>query len=189
MPKSDKIHLGCGDRRLEGWLNVDLRGSDFSLDLAASYLPWQDDSFSAAVSQQVVEHLKIKSELIPLLRELHRTLKPRGEVWISTPDIEKIVHSYVVHRMEDLIEDRKTRWPAYTLEGMPSSQMMNDFFHQHGEHVNLFDFPLLKWTLEQSGYEGVRRVSEEDLLSRFPEFPPRNDEAHSLYVKAYAAKE
>lgn len=187
VPNSDKIHLGCGDRKVKGWLNVDLRGGDFSLDLAAGYLPWQDNSFSVAVSQHLVEHLQIESELIPLLRELHRTLKPGGEVWISTPDVEKIVRSYIDHRMEDLIKERKTRFPDFTLDDMPSSQMINELFHQHGQHVNLFDFPLLKWTLEQCGYENVRQVSEEDLLSRFPAFPPRNDEAQTLYVRANAA--
>lgn len=189
VPQSDKIHLGCGNRRVKGWLNVDLRGSgDFSLDLAAGYLPWQDNSFNAAVSQHLVEHLKLEDELIPLLKELHRTLKPGGEVWISTPDVEKIVHSYIDHRMEDLVEDRKTRFPDFTLGDMPSSHMINELFHQHGQHVNLFDFPLLKWTLEQCGYRNVCQVSEEDLLERFSEFPSRNDEAQTLYVSAYAGK-
>lgn len=188
VPESDKIHLGCGNRKVEGWLNVDLRHvADYSLDLSVGYLPWQDNSFNVAVSQHLVEHLDMKSELIPLLGELHRTLKPGGEVWITTPDIEKIVRSYIDHRMEDLLEDKKRRITSFTLGDMPSSHLINFFFHQRGEHVNLFDFPLLKWTLERSGYESVTRVSEEDLLNRFPEFPPRNDEAQTLYVKARAA--
>lgn len=51
MPEADKIHLGCGARKVEGWLNVDIGGGDVNLDLAAGYLPWQDSSFSAAVSK------------------------------------------------------------------------------------------------------------------------------------------
>src|SRR5687768_16380409 len=62
----DRLHLGCGRRRVEGWLNVDLSGSDLDIDLA-SKLPWRDQQFSVVVSQQVIEHLELHRELIPLL--------------------------------------------------------------------------------------------------------------------------
>jgi hypothetical protein len=38
--------------------------------------------------------------------------------------------------------------------------------------------------LKRSGFRDVRRVSEADLLARFPEFPFRGDDLHSLYLRA-----
>ena len=49
---------------------------------------------------------------------------------------------------------------------------------------NLFDFELLEWALTSTGFQDVRRISEADLLARFPEFPERGDDLQSLYVRA-----
>ena len=197
VPAVPRLHFGCGRRRIPGWLNVDVAGSEFDVDLAAGRLPWSDDSFDAAVSQHVIEHLDLSSELVPLLRELRRVLRPGGEIWLSCPDLEKLCRAYVDGRLPDLIQEREERsrrlWAGdWTLDretGLgqtPPVQMINSVFYQDGEHRNLFDFELLKWTLEQAGFSAVRRVVEQDLLDRFPEFPPRYDDAHSLVVTARA---
>jgi predicted SAM-dependent methyltransferase len=183
-PQFDKLHIGCGPRRVAGWLNVDVSDSDYNVDLITGRLPWRDDVFAAVVSQHFVEHVELKEELLPLLRELRRVLKAGGEIWLSCPDIEKACRSYLEHRMVDLIEERRTRWTSYSLGDIPSGHMINDLFHQDGEHKNLFDFDILNWALTTSGFTNVRKVIERDLLARFPEFPPRHDDAQTLYVSA-----
>lgn len=179
-----KLHLGCGDRHLKGWLNVDMFGSDLNLDIARGRLPFDDQQFDVIVSQHVVEHLTIEDELIPLFRECHRSMKPGGVFWISTPDMEKVARSYIEQQNEDMIRDRQRRLPHWNLNGLPSQQFMNDMFHQQLEHRNLFDFGLLKWTLEQSGFSLIERVSEQELLTSFPEFPKREDDYQSVYITA-----
>lgn len=186
VPPQDKLHLGCGDRIVPGWLNVDLEKSDYDLDLSCGQLPWKDKVFDAVVSEQFIEHLELIEEFSPLLRELHRVMKPGSEIWLSCPDIEKICRSYLEHNMVDLLEDRKTRWPRYSLGQIPTQYMINDLFHQQGEHKNLYDFTLLQWALKESGFIDVRRVVESDLLLRFPEFQSRKDDRQSIYVRAVA---
>lgn len=188
LPAQSKLHLGCGGRHVRGWLNVDLAASDYDLDLASGRLPWRSGVFEAIVGQHVIEHLELKTELLPLLRESRRILTPGSEIWLSCPDIEKICRSYLEHDMRDLLEDRLIRWPSYSLENMPSSQMINDLFHQNGQHKNLFDFRLLEWALRECGFASVSRVSEADLLGRFPEFLPRGDDLQSIYVRAIATE-
>lgn len=188
VPASRKLHLGSGTRRVDGWLNVDVAGSDYDVDLGAAKLPWKAGAFETAVSQHVIEHLELESELLPLLAELNRVLEPGGTIWLSCPDIEKICTSYVQHRMKDLIADRQSRIPGFSLGPMPSSQMINELFHQGGEHRNLFDFELLEWALTTAGFREVRRVDEADLLRSHPGFPPRNDDKQSLYVVATSGR-
>jgi predicted SAM-dependent methyltransferase len=186
-PASNRLHLGCGRNRVPGWLNVDVRGSDYDVDLAHGRLPWRNDVFDIVVSQHLIEHLEMRTELIPLLKELRRVIKPSGEIWLSCPDIEKVCKSYINHRMTDLLENRKPRWPQYSLGKAPTSHLINDLFHQFGEHKNLFDFALLDWLLTKTGFKDITRLTERDLLERVPDFPVRNDDVQSIYVRALAS--
>lgn len=183
-PPVDRLHFGCGTRRVPGWLNVDVRGSEHDVDLAGGSLPWADGVFGAIAAQQVVEHLELRSELLPLLRELWRVARPGAEIWLSCPDLEKVCRMYLEDRGAALLADRQTRYAAKAVEGVPTQHMINLMFHQGGEHRNLFDLELLSWALEQAGWQGCRRTSEPEFLARFPEFPVRNDDFSSLYVTA-----
>lgn len=198
-PSSKRLHFGCGSRKVEGWLNVDLYGSDFDVDLATGRLPWRDNTFEVALSQHVIEHLELGSELIPLLKEIRRVLVENGEIWLSCPDIAKICKSYHDHKMVDLIIDREDRFRLYWesewsldkqagVEGIPSSHMINLIFFQGYEHRNLFDFDLLEWVLDHCGFVDIERVNEDAMLNQFPEFPRRGDDKQSLYIRARCVK-
>lgn len=184
LPASPKLHLGCGSRKVPGWLNVDVIDSEYDLDFAQGWLPWQTNTLDAVVSQHVIEHLDLHRELQPLFRELRRCCRPGAELYISCPDMEKACRSYFDNRGEEMLFSRKSRWPDFTLHGAPSVHMINDLFNRDGEHKNLFDLELLTWLLETSGFKNVTRIEEADLLDRFPEFPARHDDNVSLYVRA-----
>jgi predicted SAM-dependent methyltransferase len=180
-----KLHLGCGKRKVEGWLNVDINNGDQVVDLASEVLPWPDNHFQFIVSQHVIEHLELESELLPLFQELYRVAAQGCEVWLSCPDLAKICQSYSIDKGKGLIEDRKSRPHIdIKMDGLPSQHMINRLFHQSGEHKNLFDFELLDWALSKTGFTDCEQVVERDLLSQFPEFPCRNDDCVSLYVRA-----
>lgn len=185
-PTSTRLHLGCGGRRVSGWLNVDVAASDFDVDLT-SRLPWRAGSFDAIVSQHFIEHLELFSELLPLFQELRRVLRPGGEIWLSCPDMEKVCRSYLDGRVTELVNDRGGRGDlSHSAEGAPPPQIVNDLFHQWGEHKNLFDYELLEWALANSGFTEIRKVDEAALLQRFADFPVRHDDGHTLYVSARA---
>lgn len=179
-----KLHLGCGHRLVPGFLNIDVTGSDLDVDFASGALPFVDGAFDAVVSQQVIEHLDLESELIPLLRDLVRVLAPGGEAFLACPDMDAICRSYLADGGSALLADRQKRWPDFTLHGLPPAHMVNILFHQAGEHVNLFDFPLLSHVLRECGFREVERIREPDLLARFPDMPLRDDDDFSLYVRA-----
>ncbi|MEV0277837.1 methyltransferase domain-containing protein [Streptomyces sp. NPDC050610] len=184
LPESRRIHLGCGDRRVPGWSNCDVAGSECDIDLAAARLPFPDGSVTAVVMQHVVEHLELRGQLIPLFRELHRVCADDAVLWLSCPDLAKVCAGYAADRGQALVEDRCRRWPDYSLGGAPVQQFINDLFQARGRHRNLFDLELLAWALDQAGFGSVERIEEAGLLAAHPEFPPRHDDAQSLYVRA-----
>jgi predicted SAM-dependent methyltransferase len=181
----DRLHFGCGRRKVSGWLNVDLTSSDCDIDLAHT-LPWASGTFSQIVSQQTIEHLELVHELLPLLKELRRVARPGAELWLSCPDMEKICMAYGADHGRALLEDRKARRGFSLPEGMPPQQIINVLFHQDGEHKNIYDYNLLTWALMSSGFNNIMRRSEREFMLRFPEFPSRGDDFHSLYVSCVA---
>lgn len=181
-PAHPLMHLGSGFRRLSGWVNVDLAGADINIDLTIRPFPFVSESFDAVVSQHVIEHLDIEDEVFPALHEVYRVLKSGGEFWVSTPDMEKLLKYYFEDGCNKLHEYVMRRDPLSLPDGVPKRFVVNRLFYQRGEHKNLFDFELLKWTLETCGFTDVKRVNEADLLKRFPGFPARDDEIELLAV-------
>jgi predicted SAM-dependent methyltransferase len=175
--------LGCGSRKVEGWLNIDIADSDFDVDLG-SPLPFADSAFEIIVCQQVIEHLDLKTELTPLLRELNRILRIGGVIWLACPDMRKVCESYVNDRGQSLLRARLQRWPNSNLDGMPSQHLINILFHQDGQHKNLFDYEMLAAILEASGFTSIAKESEKNLLEKIEGWPQRNDDEIALYVSA-----
>jgi predicted SAM-dependent methyltransferase len=181
-----RLHFGCGGRVVRGWTNVDIINSPLDLDLLAR-LPFPKQSFEAIVGQQVIEHFDLWTELLPLLEELHRVAKAECEIWLSTPDMEKICRGYLEDNGLALKLDRLTRHKDHELQDpVPCQHVINVLFHQGGEHRNLFDFELLAWALERAGFHNCLKAGEEEFRNRFPEFGPRGDDPHGFYVRALA---
>jgi predicted SAM-dependent methyltransferase len=73
-----KLHLGCGQKRKEGWINVDQLTSvnpDIVLNLNSSNWPFADNSIDQIFSDNVLEHL---DSPIRCMEECYRILKPGG---------------------------------------------------------------------------------------------------------------
>jgi predicted SAM-dependent methyltransferase len=87
------VHVGCGQRRLGGWLNIDSRllpGVDRVLDVRAS-LPLKYAAFLYA--EHFLEHLTL-DEGIRFLLEYREVLLPEGGLRLSTPNLEWVIRTH-----------------------------------------------------------------------------------------------
>ncbi|MGK9477098.1 methyltransferase domain-containing protein [Melioribacter sp. OK-6-Me] len=91
-----KLHLGCGDKILDDYINIDLYNNNAELKLDITNLDYfKDDSVDEIFMNAVFEHL-YTFEQIPALKEWRRILKPGGKLIInSIPDFDIVVDAYV----------------------------------------------------------------------------------------------
>lgn len=84
---SEKLHLGCGNRILPGWINCDQRPAHeavIRLDVREPMV-FADESFTNVFCEHVFEHLNME-EAAMCAREIHRILKPNGVFRVVVPD-------------------------------------------------------------------------------------------------------
>lgn len=81
--KQLKLDLGAGKVKRPGFKSIDLNGEpDYKLDLEEAKLPFKDNEVDEILALHTLEHIK---NLLPLMNELHRVLKPLGKIKIVVP--------------------------------------------------------------------------------------------------------
>ena len=87
-----KLHIGCGDHVLSGWLNTDYEPElPIVMHLDASQrFPFKEATFDYIFSEHVIEHISYWDGM-KTLAECFRVLKGSGKVRISTPDLAFLV--------------------------------------------------------------------------------------------------
>lgn len=79
------LEIGCGNNKMYGGsigIDIDKKSSADVIADANGCLPFRDNAFDKIVMNSVLEHV---SDAWNTMMEVHRTLKPRGTVWISAP--------------------------------------------------------------------------------------------------------
>jgi SAM-dependent methyltransferase len=80
-----RLNLGCGRMTWPTWANIDQYAApdiDYLCDLERATLPFDSNSAVVIVACHVLEHIR---NLVPLMRECHRVLKPAGYMIAVTP--------------------------------------------------------------------------------------------------------
>lgn len=86
-----KLHIGCGDNELAGWLNTELcpRGRQIYLD-ATRRFPFPDETFAFVYAEHMIEHITAEAAEA-MLGECARVMVPGGVIRIVTPDLGVLV--------------------------------------------------------------------------------------------------
>ena len=84
-----RLNLGCGYRKKKGYLNIDNREivqPDLLCDVVGG-LPFDDCSVDEVMAQDFLEHIPI-GNVVPLIEEIYRVLKPNGKFISLTPSTD-----------------------------------------------------------------------------------------------------
>lgn len=174
--KPVRLHVGAGDKRLEGWVNVDLKrlpGVDVVADVTRG-LKFQD--VETVFAEHFLEHLPVDKALAFLL-ESHRVLRDGGRLRLSTPNLDWV---WLTHYRLDAEAEEK-RLMAIRL---------NRAFHAWG-HQFVWNRELLARALEACGFTGITWCrygeSEHDVfrgLERHETYGDSPEMPHVLIVEA-----
>jgi hypothetical protein len=82
-----RLNLGCGAKRLDGYINVDKFGDpELRFDLETFPYPWQNNSVAEIEMHHVLEHLGQQTEVyLKIIQELYRICQPKATVHITVP--------------------------------------------------------------------------------------------------------
>lgn len=91
MDEKIKLNLGCGRRKLAGYINIDMRAEvepDKMLDVAKKGLkPWGDNTVDEVRAYDFLEHVP-PDQVIFVIDEIWRVLKPNGRFEHFTPSTD-----------------------------------------------------------------------------------------------------
>lgn len=157
---SVKLDLGSGPTPRPGYQGVDLVEAPgvVQADIAKG-LPFDDASVDAIWSSHFLEHLA-DVEVIPVLKECKRVLRPGGKLEICVPDL-----LYVCKLFVRSVEEERWGWPMMTLFG---HQQGPGEFHRTGfSKERLFKVlmqaglrPLQCWKVWAKAQESLLMVAE-----------------------------
>lgn len=149
------LNLGCAVTTFNGWINADFFPTlsslfkrdnlpDWMLDLRFP-LNCPPDVWDGVFCEHTLEHL-YPVDVLNLLHELYRTMKPSAWVRFSVPDLEKYVSFYLGH----LPAKEFSQWNT----GCEAICNLTQNFH----HISVWDAQLLSNFLERAGFRNIRQT-------------------------------
>lgn len=136
-----KLHLGCGTKHIEGWVNVDARpleGVDLVDDIRLTSL--EPNSADVIYASHVLEHIG-RLEYMEVLARWFTLLKPGGILRVAVPDMEQVVNHY--NEFQNLIILRGFLWGGQT--------------YAQNYHYCGWDFKTLRADLASVGFQKIYR--------------------------------
>jgi len=139
-----KLHLGCGGRYFEDYINIDWRktkATDLVCDIRK--LPYPNNSIELIKTYHVIEHLS-KNDLPKTLKEWYRVLMPRGKLIIECPDFDQAIKDYINGNERRLNN-------IFGLQRFPGDA-----------HLFGYNFKRLKRRLEEVGFIDIQKKEPRD---------------------------
>ena len=148
LRRFDRLHLGSGARRLDGWANVDINGLGAIVWDLRKPLPVRPGQIRFVYTEHFIEHIG-RDDAVRLLRHVRRTLADEGVLRVSTPDLAHLVEEYRARRV---VHMEHGGWYPET-----PCIMLNEAMRLW-DHVFLYDEAELRRLLEECGYSRIERV-------------------------------
>lgn len=141
-----KLNIGCGERRLEGYVGVDAaERSAADIQAPADKIPLEDGVAEEILAIHIIEHL-YRWDVDAALAEWARLLKSGGLLVIEAPDLLKACRNVLQKKAGPKHPDQLTMWALYGDCRLKDPMMT---------HKWLYSFDSLKPLVEAAGFTDV----------------------------------
>ncbi len=136
-----KLHLGCGKKRLDGYINIDIQKNS-AVDMVADVtkLDFEPESIDVIYNCAVLEHLG-RYQWFDVLKTWSGFLKKGGKIYTSTTDLEAVLKRY------------QKQGDVYELLGF----LVGGQKDPYDIHGMVFDFKVLHDAFSKLGFKNIRR--------------------------------
>jgi predicted SAM-dependent methyltransferase len=153
-----RLHIGCGDNHLRGWLNTELtpRGDEIYLDATRPF-PFANDTFALIYSEHMIEHIPYR-DAVAMAGECFRVLRPGGTIRLVTPDM-----AFLRGLLDDRPHPLRSAYFEFykrhnrMTEPFTATHLVNHFVRAWG-HQFIYDAETLLNLLRGAGFVDVTRA-------------------------------
>ncbi|WP_094556858.1 methyltransferase domain-containing protein [Synechococcus sp. 1G10] len=189
-----KLHIGCGNNFMSGWLNSDFHPSRpgvMHLD-AAKLFPFDDNIYHHVYSEHMIEHIPYE-EGAYMLRECYRVMKKNSRIRIATPDLQFLIDLY--RNCSSTFEAEYIEWSTenfiqyapYPCAGFVVNNFFRDFDHQF-----IYDEETLRASLSNAGFSEIKKCglgkSEDGALQNLEHAGQRPSSFYQLETMVFEAQ-
>ncbi len=112
-----KYNFGSGPKRIDGYTNVDIQKWNGATDILWDFVktPYTfatSDSADEINAVELLEHISFR-DILRVLEEWYRILKPKGRLSIQVPDIGKMIEYYKEGLVCDCVPHKAGDWDSY----------------------------------------------------------------------------
>ena len=178
MENIQRLNWGCGAEGEPGWINSDLKdgpGIDISCDIQDG-LPLENDTLDYIVSIHALPMIPYPN-IVSVLEELKRVLKPGGVLRLALPDFDKGVRAYHMNERDYFfIPDEEVK----SMSGKLIVQLI-----WYGYSRTPFTYEFAEELIEKAGFKDVCQCKFKETYSPFEEIVSLdNRERESFFVEA-----
>ena len=173
-----RLHWGCGSYGQPGWINSDRKegpGVDNSCDIRDG-LPLEDESIDYVVSIHALPEVPYP-DLVPVLKELRRVLRPNGVLRLGLPELDRTIQAY--------LRQDSSYFPIPDEEAMSLGAKFIVHLIWYGYTRTFFTHDFVEEHLFKAGFARVDQCAFGETRSPYPDIVELdNREEESLFVEA-----
>jgi predicted SAM-dependent methyltransferase len=168
---SNVRHINLCGIGVPGYFNLDLKKSDYNIDLEQELLPFEDNSAEVVVCMSAINYFT-RERGAEIIKDVFRVLTPGGIARFGVQDLKAIARKYVTEDKEFFFQKRSDGSGEDRFVGETMADKINSWFYGYAVAPGygskyMYDYETLALLFKKAGFKLVEQKSYVE--SRLPD--------------------